>query len=428
MHFRTLKLTVVALALIAGAVSAESADNPGTGKDGSSDEVSRLREELLEKMAAISAQQRALFEQMQAVDQRRRELELIIARVSNPDSYRAGQDPNGPPPEVGAERKAEQQAQKDKPPELPRVSSNVGGVLTPIRHLILEPSLQYIYASSQRVLLDGYTIGDFLLIGGIDVRDVSRDTLVGALSARYGVTDRLEAEVRVPWVNRKDTTRGRPIVGASKDIKTTSTANDFGDVEVNFRYQLPRPSENWPYLVGNLGTKLPTGTDPFKLQAEAAASANPDQFDELPTGSGFWTVSPSLTYIYPSDPVVFFGSFGYLWTVKESKGPTYGEVDPGDAVRMSFGMGFSLNDRSSFSLSYSLDLFGSTDIELLDPVTQLFSRQKIDGSDVTVGKFLLGFSLRLPGGTPLNLAIGIGATQDAPDTDLTFRVPFNILD
>lgn len=46
------------------------------------------------------------------------------------------------------------------------------------------------------------------------------------------------------------------------------------------------------------------------------------------------------------------------------------------------------------------------------------------GSDVTVGKLLVGYSLRLQNGAPLNLAFGVGTTGDASDTDITFRMPF----
>jgi hypothetical protein len=81
-------------------------------------------------------------------------------------------------------------------------------------------------------------------------------------------------------------------------------------------------------------------------------------------------------------------------------------------------MGLGLNDRASLSFSYSLDSFSKTYIENS-------ATQKIVGSDVTIGRFIVGFSLRTKKGLPLNLAIGIGATDDAPDSDLSFRVPIN---
>jgi hypothetical protein len=138
-----------------------------------------------------------------------------------------------------------------------------------------------------------------------------------------------------------------------------------------------------------------------------------------------------MTFIYPSDPVVFFGNLGYLWTLEDDKGTFeqvvdgetrtvgFGVVDPGDALRMNFGMGIGLNTQSSLSISYSLDLFDETWIETA-------GMQSIAGSDVTIGRLLIGYSLRTAGGTPFNLAVGIGATEDAPDADLSFRLPFNM--
>ena len=67
-------------------------------------------------------------------------------------------------------------------------------------------------------------------------------------------------------------------------------------------------------------------------------------------------------------------------------------MNPGDAF---------VNENSSFSISYSLDQFTRTRIDFA-------SEQKIAGSDVAIGKLLIGYSLRLPSGTPLNVAVGIG--------------------
>ena len=73
----------------------------------------------------------------------------------------------------------------------------------------------------------------------------------------------------------------------------------------------------------------------------------------------------------------------------------------------------------------SLDMFGHTSIEFREGTSGL-RRQEIDGSDITVSKLLLGYSIRTPGGAPISLSVGIGATDDAPDSDLTFRFPVNL--
>ncbi len=406
-----------------------------------------LAAELQKKMQAINEQQRELLEKMSQIDVQRRELELMMLKIQEPDAVRAGADTSTAPPSdtpvVGAEQKAEKEQAEARAPELPRVSFDVGGVLTPKGRLVLEPSFQYIYSSFNRISIEGFAILPALLVGIIDIREADRDTYIAALSTRYGISNRFEVELRAPYLWRRDTVgRGRLTGEVDDQINETIVFNDasgedLGDLEIGLRYQFEKRPD-WPYLTANLRIKTDTGTDPFDLTKEATLSGEPETFDELATGSGFWSLNPSVTFIFPSDPVVFFGNFGYLWTLEDDKGvgplvddpndpndvpaPAYqfGDVNPGDALRFNFGMGASLNDRSSFSISYSLDIFDETEIEFASP-------SNIQGSDVTVGKFLIGYSLRLPGGSPLNLAIGIGATEDAPDTDVTFRVPFNFL-
>ena len=125
-------------------------------------EAERLAQQLSERMEEINAQQRDLLDRMQAMEEQRRELELLMRRVDNLDEYRGGADPDGDVTEVpivGEEQKQEREAQiKESAPELPRVSSSVGGVLTPKGRLVVEPSLQFLHSSVNRVSIEGFTI------------------------------------------------------------------------------------------------------------------------------------------------------------------------------------------------------------------------------------------------------------------------------
>ena len=112
---------------------------------------------------------------------------------------------------------------------------------------------------------------------------------------------------------------------------------------------------------------------------------------ELPTGSGFHSLEPSVTVLYPSDPAVFFANLGYLYTIKDDVNETFndqtiGEVDPGDAYRVSFGMAYSINERSSFTLGYKHDFIGETDTEV-NGVT-------LSSNSLDVGSLLLGYSFQ----------------------------------
>ena len=79
----------------------------------------------------------------------------------------------------------------------------------------------------------------------------------------------------------------------------------------------------------------------------------------------------------------------------------------------SFGLGLSLNQRTSLSLSYSQKHVFKSEID----------GQTVDGSDLDIGQFIVGYSFRYSPKTNVNLSVGIGTTDDAPDVRLTLRFP-----
>jgi hypothetical protein len=400
---------------------------PGLAGAGTPSDAAAERE-----LASLRARYQAVLDRMDDLDRRRRELDARIAAARGLEQVRARgteAQPEAATPVVAAEQRSEREAQQSELPDLPRVSSDMGGVLTPKGKLMLEPSMGYSYSSVSRVSIEGFTILPALLVGVIDVVEADRDTYSTSFSARYGVTPRFELELRGSYLQRRDATRSREYLTDSVETSLFNAKGDGpGDYELGMRYQFQRRKPTSPYLVGNLRFKAANGTDPFELATQSTLAGGPEFSAVLPTGSGFRSVSPSLTFIYPTDPVAFFGGIGYVWTEEDDKGITYDEegnalgfglVDPGDATRLNFGLGLGLNDRSSLSISYQLDRFSKTFIETAPT-------QDIIGSDVTVGKLLVGYSLKTPNGLPLNLAVGIGTTGDASDTDLTFRMPFAV--
>jgi predicted secreted protein len=302
-------------------------------------------------------------------------------------------------------------------------------VLTPRGHYVLEPSLQYSYASNDRVALVGYTIIPALVIGLIDVREVKRNTLTAALTARYGLTSRLELEARLPYVYRADDTVSREVAtGSATDKVFAARGHDIGDAEFAARYQFTDGGADRPYLVGSLRVKSRTGRDPFQVVTDCLTRCVGNTTGtglplQLPTGSGFYSLQPGLTWLLPSDPAVFFG--GFTWqhslarnvsrTVLGGEQEPLGRVQPGDVLGFNVGMGLALNDRASFSLGYDHASVGVT-------------RQNGTAVPGTVrsalGTLLLGYSYRLNEHTTVNFAVGAGLTRDTPDVTLTLRLPF----
>ena len=302
-------------------------------------------------------------------------------------------------------------------------------ILTPRGKFSFEPSFQYSYSSNDRVALVGYTVIPAILIGLIDVREVKRNMMVPAITGRWGVTNKMELEAKVPYVIRSDSTVSREVfTGAAQDNVFDTKGNGIGDVELAMRYQLFSARENWPYIVGGLRFKSRTGKDPFEVPTDCVTRCLGNTTGtglplEAPTGSGFYSLQPSLTFLYPSDPAVFFGGVSYTYNfgrdgvtrmVLNDQTEMLGQIKPGDVWGMNFGMGLSINERSSFSIGVELYSIGPTEQ----------NGQTVRGSVRTqLASLLLGYSFRLTDRTNINVAVGAGLTRDTPDLTLTLRVP-----
>ena len=288
-----------------------------------------------------------------------------------------------------------------------------GGVLTPRGSFSVEPSFQYSHSSSNRVALVGYTIIPSITVGLIDIRTVESNTLVGALSVRYGITSRLELETKIPYAYRTDSSTSESAGEEGSNVTRVFTAdgNGLGDVEFGLRYQINRFGGNNAYYIAGLRIKSNTGEDPFDVPIDSATGLA----TELPTGSGFWGIQPSVTVIVPSDPAVFFGSVSYMYNVSRTISGV-GKIDPGDIIGFNFGMGFAINEKTSLSMGYDHNVVGRVkrNDELL-PGTLL----------TQVGTLLVGYSYKYNEKFGLNLSLGAGLTQAAPDVQIALRVPYS---
>jgi hypothetical protein len=398
----------------------------------------------------LDSVKRELAEQRQLIDELRHELDRK-AKQTGPQAVPAdelgerrgtgnGAAPaDAPAPAPAAAQQAAQagatpetvgqQPHRDtRPPEVAPLFEQAG-VLTPRGKLVFEPSVQFGYSSSNRVALVGYTVIPALLIGLIDVREVHRSTLTGALALRTGLSNRLEVEVRAPYVYRSDSAVSRELfTGTASDHVFDTSGKAIGDAEVAARYQL-NSGAGGAYYVAGLRLKSRTGRDPFEVVTDCTTRCVGENVTgsglplDLPTGSGFYSAQPSLTWLFASDPAVFFGSLSYLHNfprrnvsrlVLGGEREYLGEIKPGDIVGFNFGMGLALNDKASLSLGYDHSSIGRT----------MQNGVPGPGSVRTqLGTLLMGFSYRLSDKYTLNASVGAGLTRDTPDVSLSFRLP-----
>ncbi len=310
-----------------------------------------------------------------------------------------------------AEKVGVDKERKEQPPAAIDAANKSASLLLPKGVLVVEPSVEYAHSSALRVAAEGLIISPINLLGFFDITRVDRDIITAALSTRLGVGNRSEFGLRVPYAYRSDSTLSTP-VGGGQEVYTESDSIGLGDIEVSGRYQLTNGENSWPFMVAGLRYKSRTGKDPFEIPLDNSGLSS-----DLPIGSGFHSLQPSLAFLHPSDPVVFFGSAGYTWNIERDVNSFYGTINPGDSINLNYGMGFSVNEKASFSLGYSHNTVFKTEQ----------NNQSLPNSTVLqVGALNLGYGYRYNQKTTVTLNLSAGLTNDAPDISLSLRVPFTV--
>lgn len=396
-----------------------------------------IEQRLAEQERRLAENERLLVEQRVALQGLQQARDILLSDL---EEVRAGQTQNAA--NTDGQFQIAQQQPSDAPlptgpvgeaPPAPQITEEDvaalperAGVLTPRGRFVVDPSIEYVRSSANRLVFRGIEIVPGINLGLIEATEADRDTIVHNLGVRYGITNRLEIEARGGWVWREDV------------ITTVQQRNDtlsrvrrlngegWGDLELGARYQLTSGERGRPIFVANARVKAPTGEGPFDLRYNEAGVAL-----ELATGSGFWGVEGGVTMLYPTDPGVIFGGLTYIYNKPEDVnkiigGARVGEVDPGDAIGVNLGYGMSLNPRFSVSFGYSHSyIFPS--VTHIGPITpQDGEPSGIDArsNEIHVGSMLMGWSFRLTPRVTLSNNFEFGVTKDAPDMRWVIRVPY----
>lgn len=429
-------------AIVPGGTAAHAQAAPSATSEGQAQATTvaqRLR--LLEEQ--LKGQQALIEAQSQLIAQQRSEIEAMKVRMADDDALvllrgrglaQAG-EPAAATPQPAPSSAA---GQSDVPPDVPdrpvgeapaqteeSVQQKVAavpeglGVLTPPGTLVIDPNFEFVQSATDRLVFRGFELIPGIQIGVIEASKADRDTIVETGVVRYGLTNRLEIEARMPLVYRSD----RIEVVQQRDEGIVRTIGfketNIGDAELSLRYQINAPRKALhPIFVTSLRVKAPTGKGPFDIDYDEFGVAT-----GLATGSGFWAVQPGVNFLLPSDPVVIYGSLAYLYHIpahvnRNVGGAFVGRVDPGDAISGNLGFGFALNPRFSFSLGYRHAYIFPTYTDIGDV--------RLRSNRLHVGSFNFGMSYRLSERQSVNFGFEFGMTQDAPDVAVTIRFPFAI--
>ena len=335
--------------------------------------------------------------------------------------------PENASPDSDAEQVAQEQtgerplAQREKELE-ESIPPRVGGVLLKEGHLQLEPQIRYAFSSVNRVEITGYTILPAITLGLVEVTKRDTSSFTTFLGIRYGLLDRLEIDFGIPFVAGWSRAQFSP-VNTDPPIQENLNAEGYniGDLRLGLRTQLNNGTDKIPSFIAGLSARFPTGIDPYEVERYTDSVHYVEK--ELPTGTGFYALSPTVSFVYPTEPGVLFGNFRYTWNIPRDiestdsqSGQSFGNIDPGDVISGSLGFGLSLND--SFSVLFSYDH------------AFVFKTQQdghvVQGSNpLQIGTLGIGGTWRSGPRTSYNLYVGIGVTDDAPDVSVGLRVPIN---
>jgi hypothetical protein len=121
-------------------------------------------------------------------------------------------------------------------------------------------------------------------------------------------------------------------------------------------------------------------------------------------------VGTGVSLVKTIDPVVFFGSLGYTWTLEQ------GDADPGDQIPYSIGMGFSLNDRVSVSMAMAGAAIRRTEID----------GNEIGGSGLDINSLQFTTTVQMAKRVYVEPFVGFGLTDESPDFLVGINVPVGL--
>ncbi len=323
---------------------------------------------------------------------------------------RAGQQPVG-----NAPKEEDKQNSNAVNSSLEHLGSSLKGK----RSLIIEPSFSFSTSSVNRFTFRGIEIIDSVLLGAIEASDVDRETFSSQISVRYGLSNKLELSLSLPYSVRSDKLSTILRNQAGEVSRTENLQGEgYGDISAGIHYQLSSGKAGSGIFIGNLSYKSTTGDGPFNVKR------GPEGIEtELPTGSGFEALSAALTYIYPKDPASLFIQFSHTSHrsdyINRQLGQQFiGKVDPGNSIGLNLGIGLALSPDLSLTMGFQFDSIRGT--------STFINEKEFHSSRLSLGAFFLATSLQLNEKQRLNINGAFGITDDAPDMQIGFSMPYDV--
>lgn len=276
-------------------------------------------------------------------------------------------------------------------------------------------SADYSYYGDQSIRLaiepkldaNGQQVAGKSIIRNASVERTASHTLVNSFTLDYGLFNNITLSGRLPLVAKYD---------SEKNLNNYSV----GDISGTMRFQPFRyvPGGVTQTYFGTITTK--TGKSPYEIDSD----------ETLPSGSGTYSFTGGVSLSQVLDPIVLFGSTSmrYNLPVKDlnqvRQGYILKEVDPGLDFSFSMGFSYALSYDVSLSSSFQGSFNTSTTLGLESSATKEIRKVKTGSQMSGIMNFALG--IRMSPKNIINVNVGYGVTEQAPDILLGVSIPLVI--
>ncbi len=164
------------------------------------------------------------------------------------------------------------------------------------------------------------------------------------MGLQYGIIDRLQVSVRIPYVNRQyfmSTKYTFPSINYDTILSSKITGRGFSDLETGIRYQIVTESESLPSTTLGVYCVLPTGSkNPRNIKSDT-------EYD-LPTGNGHVKLNADilLKKVYYPYSITLYSYYWYNFKGEKVMFPYEDEIKfkNGGMIGVNAGFGLHLND------------------------------------------------------------------------------------
>ena len=288
-----------------------------------------------------------------------------------------------------------------------------GGILLKQGKSNVSVQEEYAHYSSNNIYIQGFSILPVLVVGEISVQGIKHDIFTTTLSTKYGILDNLDAQINIPYLYG---TEKHSNATANPPWEQTKSGSGLGDISATLYYQPVAENASRPAIMFGLTGKSRTGRSVFDVTYNDKNMPN-----KMVTGSGFYGLRGSVSMIKTSDPVVIFGTVGYMHNfsrhnVNISSGGTSqsANITPGDTISFNVGTSYALNYKMSVNVMYRQGYTMSTKK----------NGKTVVNSSVDSAVLQFGANWAYSKNKFLSFNVGSGLTPDSPDMTLNLMFAY----